>query len=167
VTQSNDDPSAIHAFAEAAQAFCDLLDTPPEPEDADGARLMLALATLHLGVLRIPHVFDEDATEVAYERRPLRCLREWVDCVSVHLYYTLFDPLTALPEEPGAGDMEDDLADIHRDIEEGLAAYRAGRLLEAGWLWRFSFYSHWGRHLTDVQRALHCAKCSDAAEPRS
>ncbi len=159
--------SAIHAFAEAVQAFCDLLDAPPEPEDADGARLMLALATLHVGVLRLPRVFDEDATEVVYERRPPRYLRAWLDRVGVHGYYTFFDPLTLLPDEPGAGDMEDDLADIHRDIEEGLAAYRRGRLEEAAWVWRFTFYSHWGRHLTDAQRALYCAKCSDASMPAS
>jgi len=165
VTLSNDDSSAIHVFAEAVQAFCELLDAPPEPEDADGVRLMVALAALHLGALRLPHVFDENETEVAYERRPLRCLAEWTNCVGVGIFYTLFDPLTVLPEEPGAGDLQDDLADIHRDLEEGLAAYRGGRLIEAGWLWRFSFYSHWGRHLTDVQRALHC-KCSDAALPR-
>lgn len=166
MTLSNEDSSAIHAFAEAVQAFCELLDTPPEPEDADGVRLMIALATLHLGALRLPHVFDEDETEVAYERRPLRCLGAWADCVGVHVFYTFFDPLTDLPGEPGAGDLQDDLDEIHHDLEEGLAAYRVGRLVEAAWLWRFSFYSHWGRHLTDVQRALHC-KCSDAAQPTS
>lgn len=54
-----------------------------------------------------------------------------------------------------AGSLDDDLADIRRDLARGLALFEAGRVEEAVWQWRFDFWIHWGAHLVSAQRALH------------
>lgn len=64
-------------------------------------------------------------------------------------------------EESTTGDLSDDLADIHRDLAEGLAilevgAGRAESRAAAEWTLAFSFRMHWGRHATAAIDALAC-----------
>ena len=59
----------------------------------------------------------------------------------------------------------DDLADIWRDLKQGLLALDAGAPPDdVIWEWRFGFYAHWGRHATEALRALH-ARVADNGRP--
>jgi hypothetical protein len=69
-------------------------------------------------------------------------------------YWEIFDPTQQ--EEPVSGSLADDLTDIFRDLQKGLAiSERGASVSEVLWEWRFSFKFHWGRHAMDALRAIH------------
>lgn len=77
------------------------------------------------------------------------------------LYWEVFDPYEQ--DKPVTGALDDDLADIYRDLKEGLlvsSGIGAADIEEATWHWRFLFLTHWGDHLTDALRALHRVLCA-------
>jgi Domain of unknown function (DUF5063) len=85
----------------------------------------------------------------------------------------LFDRALALPlVEPVAPDhstqiTHDDLADIWRDLKEGLDVLTnrtASAEVDAIWHWRFSFESHWGRHARSAITALDDLRPKPATE---
>ena len=63
--------------------------------------------------------------------------------------------------------LADDLADIYRDVKNGLVAEQAGaaaRPNDVLWTWRFAFESHWATHAADALRALQTALLVHYAE---
>jgi hypothetical protein len=71
-------------------------------------------------------------------------------------YHKVFDPTTG-DTEAIFGSLADDLADIYRDVQEGLLLRG---IRHASWEavvsdWRFSFYSHWGKHAIDALDVIH------------
>ena len=57
-----------------------------------------------------------------------------------------------------AGMLWDDLADIYRDLHDGLVLWRMGTTesqIEASWKWRFGYESHWGYHLARAMQSVH------------
>jgi uncharacterized protein DUF5063 len=74
------------------------------------------------------------------------------------LYWDVYDPTKLEPDDPVAGSLADDLADIYRDLQDGLRDWGhqdVDRRRNALWQWRFSFESHWGAHAVDAIRAIH------------
>ena len=57
-------------------------------------------------------------------------------------YSEVFNPLPVPPDEPIAGSLSDDIADVFRDVVSGLRLFRAGYEKEALWDWRFSLWCH-------------------------
>ena len=54
------------------------------------------------------------------------------------------------------GIVADDLADIYRDMKEGLDLLAAGESEnDVVWEWRYGFCSHWGKHAVDALRIIH------------
>ena len=53
------------------------------------------------------------------------------------------------------GDAIDDLEDIAGDLSEVAVLLRKGEPANAIWQFRFSFESHWGRHLRSLQGYVH------------
>lgn len=72
---------------------------------------------------------------------------------SYDAYSFVFDPYD-LEAQPVEGRLSDDLADIRRDLLEGLHLYDEGHTGDAVWEWRFAFDSHWGRHAAHALYAL-------------
>ena len=70
-------------------------------------------------------------------------------------YGDVDEPQKIPPSNPTTGDLADDLADIYRDIKEGLSLAEADHLPEAMYSWRESFRTHWGRHASSAIRVLH------------
>lgn len=70
-------------------------------------------------------------------------------------YWAVFNPYEV--SSPVACDLGDDLADIYRDIKDGLVAFNKGDATESLWHWQNSFRSHWGSHLVNAIRAIHYA----------
>ena len=69
-------------------------------------------------------------------------------------YHQVFDPTTE--KEAIFGSLADDLADIRKDLREGLHLLDHPRSpLKAVWHWRILFYSHWGKHAIDAFSVLH------------
>jgi len=133
-----------------------------ESEGAVAAReAMEHLLTLYAAVLKLPAAgallaeddqvrndlaLTQEEWEVAYRRMGKR--------LPFDMYSEVFDPLKVPAEEPVVGSVADDLADIYRDLADGLRLYRAGRMGEALWAWRLNFEFHWGEHASGGIRAL-------------
>ena len=52
----------------------------------------------------------------------------------------------------------DDLADIYRDLHNGLVLWNRGRpnaQAQAAWQWRFDYEMHWGEHLFRAMLTVH------------
>ena len=71
------------------------------------------------------------------------------------LYWQVFDPTK--DTEAIYGTLADDMADIYRDLQEGLvlAATEQAQPADIIWEWRVGFYSHWGKHAMDALRTIH------------
>ena len=64
--------------------------------------------------------------------------------------------------------LSDDLADVWRDLKQGLLALDAGAPRDdVAWEWRFGFSAHWGRHATEALRALHARLAQDGGPARA
>jgi hypothetical protein len=70
-------------------------------------------------------------------------------------YTQVFDPTT--DKEAVFGTLADDVADIYRDLKEGLLLRQRHEVRpeEIIWNWRLLYYSHWGKHAIDALRAIH------------
>jgi len=70
-------------------------------------------------------------------------------------YWQVFDPTE--DDEAVFGTLADDIADIYRDLKEGLVLIEAHEVPPEDiiWNWRFSFYSHWGKHAMDALLTVH------------
>jgi hypothetical protein len=70
-------------------------------------------------------------------------------------YREVFDAYDRKDREVLTGSLADDLADIHRDLTNGLRSWRSGDRRRAVWEWRFGVDYHWGEHATSAMRALY------------
>ncbi len=72
-------------------------------------------------------------------------------------YWTVLEPLADDQDEPAYGSVSGGVADIWRDLQEGLMELEADGELDAIWTWRFSFWTHWARHATEALLVLRLA----------
>lgn len=105
---------------------------------------------------------DNEVREGASDVRPTRMDgHEWQK-----LYQSLKDKLgdadlyrmvfnAAKDAEAIHGSLADDIADIYRDLKEGLILKDEASPRNAIWEWRFGFDSHWGHHAIDALKAIH------------
>jgi hypothetical protein len=70
-------------------------------------------------------------------------------------YSTVFDALDLKDRVAIVKDLNDDLGDIYLDLQRALALLETTPLNEAIWKWRFSYYTHWGRHCVHAQAAIY------------
>jgi len=70
-------------------------------------------------------------------------------------YRHVFDPNE--DDEAIMGSLADDIADIYRDLKEGLVPNETQQPQpeEIIWKWRLLFYSHWGQHAIDALLVIH------------
>jgi hypothetical protein len=149
-------------FGAAAQEFCRAVDAA---EDSTRSSFLLriyrVLPELISAALQLPHLAPSDSTESEDQTRLSRI--EWERIYNAvakrvgdwDIYWQLFDPTKN--EEPGAGSLADDLTDIYREVNDGILADRKHLRppQDIVWEWRFSFYSHWGKHAIDASQAIH------------
>jgi hypothetical protein len=72
----------------------------------------------------------------------------------VDYYGTIFAPLDDSDVVRVQSSLADDLDDIYDDLRASELRFRTGKYREALWNWHFSYYSHWGRHLSHAQTAI-------------
>jgi hypothetical protein len=72
------------------------------------------------------------------------------------LYWLVFEPHSPDDHEALCGSVADDVADIYRNLKDGLVNLANGTDEAAVfWEWRFLFHCHWGRHAVNAISALH------------
>ena len=144
-------------FAAAASSYCDWAELTPGDAAAEAISAQRHLCDLYRLALDLPDVSgDEDAPDITHA--------EWMkvytrfQSLKPYNYSKIYDPLEFPADEAVFCDLADDLADIWRDLKSGLILWEAGAFDAASWQWRFSFSSHWGRHLTGALQAFSSPK---------
>jgi hypothetical protein len=156
---------------EEAERYCSLIETVGSSDRVTFAPAVAqSLAALVSAASRLASLDPGDMDTAVAPRRGQeqwkvrfdalqRTLAEWA-------YYWTVPPDTGYDAPPTALlPLADDLADIWLDLQHGLDALRLGaEPADVEWEWRFTFYTHWGRHATEALRALH-ARVADGGGP--
>jgi hypothetical protein len=131
-----------------------------QDRDADAAREgLVRVVRLYAAALDLPWLWStgHEGPEPS-ERLPQSEWKRAYDGtrrLPVDLYIDVYNPTSEPSEEPVTGSVSDDLADIYRDVADGLRIYERGDHTEAAWQWSFGLHSHWGAHATSAIRVLH------------
>jgi len=168
VSATKDIHNSASQFGAVAAQFCSVVDAGFERSRTD---LLVHIYRLLPGLIReaiqLPDISlsedDGGSTESEKTHSAQMSDQEWKELyerLKRHLgdwdlYWQVFDPTT--DRSANAGSLADDLADIYRDLKEGLIHQQVGRMRaeEIVWDWRLLFYSHWGKHAMDALLTLH------------
>jgi len=145
-------------FAEAANRYISWADGWAGSPEENARTALRLLPELYLAALELPNIWPDTpynggVAKQHHER--WKVLTTKFDSLPVQNYLKIFSPLEKRDEEPVSCWLADDLADIYLDLEEGLRYLQKGDAEKAIWVWRFGFWSHWGRHLVGALSALH------------
>lgn len=143
----------IKHFAGVAERYCAWAEQPGDNPEDDMLVAQQLLAELHLAVIKLLDIGCGEDTTHSLSLDDWKVVLHRFQELPIDLYWDVFDPLEE--EAPVLNSLSDDLADIYRDIKEGLILHRRELIVEAVWEWRFGFQFHWGAHLTGAQRAVH------------
>ena len=129
----------------------------------NGLRLIAQLYSAGLELPGFPDEVDPDFEKALVSDAERLQVFEHSARLPIQYYSEIFDPLPVPPdEEPVTGNLADDIADIFRDVVEGIRLFDRGQESEAVWKWVFGIHSHWGEHATSAMRALFwCISSSD------
>lgn len=144
---------SIDAFVATVREFVGLVDSDLPVELFDVRRLLLLLQFHITAVETAPHAADSDGIrpdDDSYRRAVGR-----FGGLGFDFYRVVFDPhhLDAT-EDPVFGNLSDDLADIYRDLADGLSMAEAGHIVDACREWSFSYQAHWARHASHALVAI-------------
>jgi hypothetical protein len=168
---SPDQAEVANRFASVAQRFCSVVDSAPNLERTELlVQVYRILPRLISEAVSLPDLeLDDDETPQVERRKSLARANvgstypQWGRLYELlkeklgdwDLYWEVFDPRK--DNQAIHGSLADDIADIYRDLQEGLML---GATQEASpednvWHWRLLFYSHWGKHAIDALRTIH------------
>ena len=148
----------------AAARFCQIIESAEQYRrddfvvDVVPALSALVAAAAAMPLIELPED-DYEPPEIPHAVWHERFMAVGHALADWDIYWTV-DPLVIDDEaehpEMMAGSLNDDLADIWRDLKAGLLGLEAGGTeVDIRWQWRFDFYSHWGRHATQALNVLH------------
>jgi hypothetical protein len=143
----------VATFVDQARQFCDFVENGPQGSLSkrlvDTRERLLAL---YAAGCKLPAVQPPEGIKDSPDPKPVAT----PPFGTFDTYWEVFDPYVA--DEPVAGSLSDELAEIYADVQRGLALWdRDVPRAAAIWEWRFHFDRHWGDHAVDVLRALHRA----------
>lgn len=147
----------IEEFGAVAKEFCDWAEGIPDTSAEEHLKSLALLSKLYATALALPET--EPSDDFSTQEPPsieYKKMHERFGSLPFQYYQDIFNPLSEEAEEPVTGDICDDLADIYKDIKEGLWYFEQHRVADAAFHWRMHFGFHWGRHLTSALKALHC-----------
>lgn len=143
-------------FVSAAREYCSWAEREALTPEEEVKKAIYLIASLYLNALVLSRDGageDIDGKEVTNEEWKLILKR--FSSFPFNYYSVSYSPAN-LEEKPVTGNVADDLADIYRDIKDGLWLYDNGHRVEAVWEWKQTFNTHWGRHAVSALHALHC-----------
>lgn len=160
----SDIPTAFREFRLVAAEFCDVVDSASSLDRVELlSRLYEILPRLiHQGAA-LPSLTSSDSADRKEVKQTRMKEAEWERLYQSlkeklgewNLYWQVFDPTK--DSEAIRGSLADDVADVYRDVKEGLDCHNPDSTLqgEAIWVWRVGYYSHWGKHAIDALRTIH------------
>lgn len=158
-------------FADLAAVYCSVIERRSElSRDELVARTHPVIAQLYSAALELP---DREPSTVETRRSTLSS-QEWMALFTSLRDqlkdYDAFGPDATESRRSDEGSLADDLADIYRELRDGLAGWNntdPTRQGDAVWDWRFGFLVHWGDHALSAMRTMHRIKCEWNVEERS
>ncbi len=151
-------------FVSTAQQYCAWAENNSLAQEEEVKKAISLIADLYSSAIVLPKQGcgeDVDGEEVTHEEWKLIYKR--FGSLPVNYYSVFFSPANT-EDAPVTGDVADDLADIYRDLKDGLWLYDNGHFTEAIWEWKQSFNTHWGRHLVSLLHVLHCYMADEYIE---
>ena len=150
----------VAEFVAEARRYCALIENEERgTASAFEKECLVVLLRLYQQMLRLPSTDPPDPElpeqirheewQAVWERTSQRTEHDQ--------YWEVFEPFARNKPDPIYGSISDDLADIWRDVKEGLSTFDSGKpncIKDAVSHWRFSFGSHWGYHVAGAIRAL-------------
>lgn len=171
MTTSDKNAQIADRFSVIAYQFCATVDAASSL-DRIGllSKLYPLLPALISEAIGLPDVSrdDDDELEQKSKRGSFRISglteQEWENLYNFlkeklgdwDLYHQVFDPTT--DTEAIFGSLADDIADIYRDLRNGLVFRETQQGLpdeDAIWIWHLLFHSHWGQHAMEALRTIH------------
>ena len=167
----DDYAGAVNRFWPTAQQYCALVDSRSAVEKSEFlVRAYRMLPGLIAEASRLPLVSfsDDENEEQGATIRKIRAetemkQQEWGQLYDSlkeklgdwDLYWMVFDPRT--DNEAIHGSLADDIADIYRDLKDGIGLKETNKVpaCEIIFEWRFGFTSHWGQHAVNALRTIH------------
>jgi hypothetical protein len=149
----------LSRFRAAAADFIQTVESHPHLQrDAFLSAMSRCLAELYSSALLLPAVIpdtpsaEETPSAKHDSRRLFRPLKEKIGPLDG--YWTVFD--STANANPVQGSLSMDISEIYSDLKRDLLLEQQG-VTQADFLWelRFSFRSHWGRHLLGVLAAIY------------
>lgn len=143
-------------FTELAQEFCAWAYASPNNEDEEVFYALKILSKLYCWAVQLPEcaptdlLYSEEIPKIDYKETHTLFKK-----MPFQYYKKFFYPLNIETEEPIMGDLYDDLADIYKDLKDGLWYIERGSEADAVFHWKNTFGFHWGQHLVDALKALH------------
>ena len=153
---------SIDSFVDLASSYCSLIEHSDEYSTEDFmTRVREILPLLYHRGLGLPEleITDQDIDgAISHD--------EWSEMftslqrklgINDH-YWEVYDPLKTDHDDPVAACLSDDLADIWRDLKDGLSHWTdcsAKARQQIVWNWHFSFHCHWSDHLVDALRVIN------------
>jgi Domain of unknown function (DUF5063) len=165
--------SGVDAFVESARAYCSLIERRAEvsrSELVSSARVLLA--DLHARASSLPNqkLGESPTSRKIGNEGWWRLFESLRNQLREYDSFWVEHPESDVPSAPGESSLADDLADVYRELKDGLMAWDSTEpTLRAGavWEWRFGFEVHWGDHAVKAMRAIHRIRPEPTAqEPR-
>jgi len=159
---SNNNADVADRFGAVAKRFCSVVDSASSMDRTEFiARIYRILPKLIDEAVSLPDVESSDSD---HKKSPINSRRQEWDRLyhslkeklgDWNLYRQVFDPTQ--DTEAIFGSLADDIADIYRDLKDGLALNETHRSEpeDAIWEWRLLFQSHWGKHAMDALLTIH------------
>lgn len=146
-------------FEVSARAYCDLIDRHRERSCGELLHAALPmLADLLAQGHRLPDVGgDSDDLAESVGHDGWQCMYSSLGGLlgPLNSYRDSGNPYSFEDVEVLTGSLADDLADVWRDLREGLDALDRGAPREAAiWQWRWGVQAHWGQHAVDALHVL-------------
>ncbi len=160
----------IDRFCETATAFSVWCTSPPGHAIEEARKALEFFRSLQYQAewLKIPEDFDTRVNGERCNDALWKEVFERAGCLPFNHYE--IEPKTkkkgrgkGKPEKGKKGktdsvvpvaDLADDIADVFRDLSEGLSLYTGGHLAEAEWAMRHSYDTHWGEHAREACKVL-------------
>ncbi|MCK5940723.1 MAG: DUF5063 domain-containing protein [Planctomycetes bacterium] len=147
----------VEEFAGAAARYCAWCEAAPRSAEEDRREAVRQLVELYRLGAALPlddDAPDIDGDETSYEQWQA-VYRRFANLPFGYYHVALAPFELGSDAECGLGDVADDLADIYRDVRDGLSLWRAGHRESAQWAWAETFRIHWSQHAVDALRVLH------------
>jgi hypothetical protein len=171
VTIPDDSGVVVSRFAQVAERYCAVVDASTSLDKNDFLlQIYRLLPELVFEATCLPdlelneHTDQEGEVSLRRNRSNVEMTDEqWGKLYNslkeklgdLNLYWQVFDPMK--DSEAIRGSLADDIADIYRDLKEGvvLSQSHEAPVEEIVIDWRYGFYSHWGKHAMGAMRTIH------------